>query len=229
MPSWIHAKIQEVKTLSDTIIQVILVPDTYIPYQAGQYLQIKTKNYTNYFSIANAPLGSHHYELHIRHDIDNPSSMELLQTIKEDGQLEIQLPFGKCHLNFFSPTRNLVFIAGGTGFAPIKAIIEQLLFNQDLRSFSCFWGAKHQNDLYCETLLNEWKNHVKHFQELKLYTGKKSYQMMNEFIQAHEQNLKNLQVILSGPFDMVFEYRDQLIAHGLSKEFIFSDAFEFEK
>jgi len=229
MSSWISAEIQEVNTLSDTIVQVLLQPHTYIPYQAGQYLQIKTQNFKNYFSIANAPLGSHHYELHIRHDNNNPSSIELLEAMKKQGQLEIQLPFGRCHLESFSAERNLIFIAGGTGFAPIKAMIEQLLFNQDPRSFSCFWGAKNQNDLYCESLLTDWKKHVKNFQALKLYAGKKSYNMSNDFLNAYGEQLKNLQIILSGPFDMVFEYRNQLLAHGLSKEFIFSDAFEFEQ
>ena len=229
MSKWINAKIKAVKTFSDTIIQVSLVPDIYIPYQAGQYLQIKTSHYCNYFSIANAPLGSHDYELHIRHDINNPSSVELLQTIQTDGILQIQAPFGVCHVQRFSPSRDLIFIAGGTGFAPIKAIIEQLLFFQDTRIFSCYWGAKQINDLYCENLLKEWHGRVKNFQHLKCYAGIASQQLFNDVIQDHLAQQEKIQVILSGPFEMVFDYREKLCHYGLAKQYIYSDAFEFEK
>jgi CDP-4-dehydro-6-deoxyglucose reductase, E3 len=228
MPSSITALVKEVKTLSETIVQLILEPEQYIPYLAGQYLQIQTKHYQNFFSIANAPLGSHHYELHIRHDKDNPSSQELLREIQDKASLSIKLPFGQCDIGHFCRNRSLVLIAGGTGFAPIKAIIEQLLFDQDSRLFSCYWGAKQKNDLYAENLLKEWHQHVKTFQYLKLYTGKGSYHILDDVLINHPNFPHNLQFILSGPFDMVFEYRDQLIHLGVAKEHIFSDAFEYE-
>ncbi len=229
MSKWIKATVEKVFPLSQTILQVFLKPETFQDYQAGQYLQIRTKNYTNFFSIANAPLGSHVYELHIRHENQNPSSIELLQHIKEKGYLDIQLPYGHCHLDKFSKNLPLIFIAGGTGFAPIKAIVEQILFNQDERDFEVYWGAKNQSDLYMEQTLLEWQQHVPHFKHLQLTAGQASFQLLEHFLKRHQHHANKVQVILSGPFDMVFNYRDELIKHHFNREHLFSDAFEYEK
>lgn len=228
MSSWIKAHIQTVYPFSQTILQVFLKPEKYIPYIAGQYLQIRTANHQNFFSIANAPLGNECYELHIRHDADNPSSQELLDTIKNQKTLEIQLPFGRCHLGIF-PKKSLIFIAGGTGFSPIKAIIEQLLFNQDARIFECYWGAKEKCDLYLENTLRDWQKHVKNFKHLEVVSGQNSYHLLQNYLHRHPINKHDHQIIISGPFDMVYQYRDELLKAEIPSQNIFSDAFEFEK
>lgn len=228
MSSWIKAHIQTVNPLSQTIIQVFLKPEQFIPYIAGQYLQIRTANFRNFFSIANAPLGNECYECHIRHDAHNPSSKELLNTIKNQKTLDIQLPFGQNHLNMLS-SKPLIFIAGGTGFAPIKAMIEQLLFDEDPRDFECYWGAREKCDLYMESTLQEWRKHVKHFKHLELISGEKSFDLLQHYLNRHASNQNTHQIMMSGPFDMVYRYRDQLVTQGFSSKNIFSDAFEFEK
>lgn len=227
MTSWINAHIQSVNPFSQTILQVFLKPEEYKPYIAGQYLQIRTPHHQNFFSIANAPLGNECYELHIRHDIHNPSSQELLDIIKNQQTLDIQLPFGACHLNVI-PDQPLIFIAGGTGFSPIKAMIEQLLFDQNSREFECYWGAKEKSDLYLEETLYGWKKHVKYFKHLELISGQESFHLLHHYLNRHQKNMDSHQIIISGPFDMVFKYRDELVGAGISPQNIFSDAFEFE-
>lgn len=228
MSSWIKAHIQSVNPFSQTILQVFLKPEEYVPYIAGQYLQVRTKHHQNFFSIANAPLGNECYELHIRHDANNPSSQELLDTIKNQKTLDIQLPFGTCHLDAI-PHQPLIFIAGGTGFSPIKAMIEQLLFNQDPRDFECYWGAKDKCDLYLEETLIDWQKHVQNFKHLEVVSGKDSYHLLQHYLNRHSKNKDTHQIIISGPFDMVYKYRDELIKASISTQNIFSDAFEFEK
>ena len=114
-----QAHVESINPLTDSILQLILTPHDYIDYQAGQYLQIVSDNEPLSYSIANAPLGSHKYELHIRHSRDNPSNQWLLAEIKRTGSVTIQLPLGACDLSHLHPNKPILFIAGGTGFAPI--------------------------------------------------------------------------------------------------------------
>ena len=78
----IQARVESITPLTDSILQLILKPDVYIDYQAGQYLQIMHENEAFSYSIANAPLGSHQYELHIRHTRDNPYNQPMFAEIR---------------------------------------------------------------------------------------------------------------------------------------------------
>ena len=225
---WIRAKILQITPLTNTIIQVFLQPDEYVSYRAGQYLVLKTGANQNYFSIANAPLGAKVYELHIRHEKKNVSSQDLLKHLQHFGEVEVQLPLGICHIGHLHHSRRMIFIAGGTGFAPIKSIIEQLLYSDDHRTFECYWGAKQQSDLYWQNKLVDWQKHVKTFEYLALLEGKKSYQIIESMVERNPHLAEECQFLISGPFEMVYSCRDKLLDLGVQAEYIHSDAFEFE-
>jgi CDP-4-dehydro-6-deoxyglucose reductase len=224
-----RAKVLQVNPLTNTIIQVLLQPETYVAYQPGQYLNLIAGQNSAYFSIANAPLGATVYELHIRHEKNHASSQALLNYLKNHGELEIELPFGNSHIGALDVARPIIFIAGGTGFAPIKAVMEQLLYADDSRSFECYWSAKLHSDLYWQTKLLAWAEQVKTFKHLELYEGKNSTKLMDALIARHQNHLLDYQFLISGPFEMVYMYRDKLLALGVLGQHIFSDAFEFEK
>ena len=135
------AQVIRISPLTDHIIELLLAPEHYIDYQAGQYLQLLSKNECLCYSIANAPLGAHNYELHIRHEHSNPYDQPLFAEMKQRGLVDLRLPFGSCHLNNLDSKLPIIFIAGGTGFSPVKAMIEQLLATGDQRIFSLFWGG----------------------------------------------------------------------------------------
>lgn len=225
---WIKAKVEKITPLSNTIVQLILKPVHYVPYEAGQYLQLRFEDYQAYFSIANAPLGTGTYELHIRHDQQHALIKKLLERTPQDRELEIRLPLGECHLRQFDADRPIIFIAGGTGFAPIKAMIEGLLFTDDPRFFECYWGAKISSDLYWQMPLQQWNTNVQHFEHLLMLTGPKSYSLIEEVLLRHPEDLDKYQFVIAGPFDMVYDYRDKLLAHQILKKHIYSDAFAFE-
>ena len=225
---WMLAKLIQITPLTNTIVRIELEPEEYIPYRAGQYLQIRIGEKTGYFSIANAPLGTKKYELHIRHEQTNLFSQSLLKHLQEFGTLELQLPMGKAHVGFLDRVKPIIFIAGGTGFAQIKSVIEQLLYRDDSRIFECYWGAKEQSDLYWQKRLQDWQEHVKTFEHLALFEGKKSYGIIEAIQNRHSHHLNEFQFVISGPFEMVYNYRDQLVALGVLGSSIHSDAFEFE-
>lgn len=224
----IRAAVESIHPLTDSILQVVLAPSQYTDYQAGQYLEILMDSEAFSYSIANAPLGSHKYELHIRHSQDNTYNKQLLADIKRQGEVSIRLPLGDCHLNRLHVDKPILFIAGGTGFAPIKAMIEQLLADSDPRPFELFWGARSQSDLYMDDKVAKWQAHVKQFRYFSLLSNSSKETLISMVLQHHKKDLKDWQVVLAGPFDMVYTLRDALIAKGLSQEQLFSDAFNFE-
>ena len=223
-----EAQIVSITPLTDTILQVILNPQRYIDYQAGQYLQIMSGEDALSFSIANAPLGSKHYELHIRHSRDNSNSQRLLAEMKSKSSLSILLPLGECDLSRLDPHKPILFIAGGTGFAPIKAMIEQLLAEGNSRSFELFWSARSKSDLYMDNKVCQWQAHVKHFEYVSLLSETSKIDLGTAILDRHAKTIKNWQIVISGPFEMVYAIRDQLVASGVEAKHLFSDAFYFE-
>lgn len=225
----IKAHVEDISPLTDSIMRLVLMPNKYIDYQAGQYLQIIFDNQAFSYSIANAPLGSYKYELHIRHSLENPYNQRLFDHIKKHGTVEIRLPYGTCFLQNLDAQRPILFIAGGTGFAPIKAMIEQLLSTSDTRSFELFWGARIQSDLYMDEKVRNWGALVSRFNYFSLITEEKTPSMSSFVLKRHPIDLLDWQIVISGPFDMVYSTRDVLVERGVSPSFLFSDAFSFEK
>lgn len=224
----IRAQVKTITPLTDSVLQVVLTPEHFLPYQAGQYLQILFNHEAFSYSIANAPLGAHQYELHIRHSLDNPYNQLLFKHIKETGFVQIKLPCGSCHMQSLNKDKPIIFIAGGTGFAPIKAMIEQLLADADPRPFELFWSARSKSDLYLDEQVTTWNAHVAHFSYFSLFADERNETLASAVLTKHPKDLKEWQIVISGPFDMVYSTRDVLISHGVSPDQLFSDAFSFE-
>jgi CDP-4-dehydro-6-deoxyglucose reductase len=215
-------------SLTDSICKVLLTPTQYIDYCAGQYLQILLKTGALSFSIANAPLGEKHYELHIRHSADNPCHQDLLQTLRTQGTLTLQLPFGVCDMRALDPQRPIVFVAGGTGFAPIKAMLEQLVADGDRRLLELFWGARTTSDLYLDEMVLRMQADMSHFRYFAQRKHTNQDSLLRLLLSQHPQDLGDWQFVLSGPFDMVYHLRDALVSAGVARECLFADAFQFE-
>lgn len=223
------AKVTRIVPLTDSIIELILEPDDFIDYQAGQYLQLLSGDEWQSYSIANAPLGARHYELHIRHDVQNPYNKALFADIKQQGKVTIRLPFGECHLTKLQE-KPIIFIAAGTGFAPINAMIEQLLAAGDKRSLELYWSARSQSDLYLHEKVTQWQAHVSHFQYLSLLPKANSQETLAALvIRRHQHHLSQYQFVMGGPFEMVFATRDALVQAGVTAEQMYADAFSFEQ
>ena len=221
----IQARVESITPLTDSILQLILKPDTYIDYEAGQYLQIIYNNEAFSYSIANAPLGSHQYELHIRHTRDSLKNQPLLAEIKRTGVVTLRVPMGECSVNHLHPDKPILFIAGGTGFAPIKAMIEQLLVEGGGRPFELFWGARSKSDLYLDDKVLHWQAHVSHFKYFPQLSENNQMPLVDMVLKRHSQDINDWQIVISGAFDMAYSIRDALIAQGVLPEHLFSDAF----
>jgi CDP-4-dehydro-6-deoxyglucose reductase, E3 len=222
------AKVHSIHPLTDSILQLSLSPKTFVDYSAGQYLHILSLGETYPFSIANASLGSHKLELHIRHTLENPYNQSMLNEIKNKGEVLIEMPFGRCDITSLHPTKPIVFMAGGTGFAPVKAMIEQLLADCDERPIHLFWGARSMSDLYLEEMVLHWAKSVSHFDYHGLIDESKSNALSDKILKTIGKSLNTMQVVACGPFDMVYQARDTFVDKGFLPQWMFSDAFSFE-
>ena len=137
MAQKVQAKIVSITRLNDTIWQYTLKPAQFIPYQAGQYLQIHKPEGESFYSIANAPSAEQVYELHVRHRSQK-------QLGSEQEALSVSLPYGRCDVSHLHPHKPILFLAFGTGFSSIRAMIEHLSTNLILVLLNCIGGLRLQ-------------------------------------------------------------------------------------
>ena len=124
-------------------------------YHAGQYIEfILRDGARRSYSMANAPhtqTDKPMIELHIRHMPGGKFTDQVFSAMKEKDILRIEGPFGSFFLREDS-AKPIVLLASGTGFAPIKAIIEHLEFTASERATTLYWGCRSKSDLY----LHDW-------------------------------------------------------------------------
>ncbi|HMS26167.1 MAG TPA: CDP-6-deoxy-delta-3,4-glucoseen reductase [Burkholderiaceae bacterium] len=137
------------------LVQLQLPASELFEYHAGQYIELILKNgERRSYSMANAPYlsaASKTLNLHIRHLPGGLFTDHVFNGLKEKDMYRIEGPFGSFYLREESD-KPIVLLASGTGFAPIKAIIEQLQHIQSKRDVVLYWGGRRPRDLY----LNDW-------------------------------------------------------------------------
>jgi CDP-4-dehydro-6-deoxyglucose reductase, E3 len=141
------------QVISDVMVLQLQLPanDTFT-YRAGQYVEfILRDGVRRSYSMANAPHLGPGIELHIRHMPGGLFTDHVFGTMKAKEILRIEGPFGTFFLreDCDSP---LVFLASGTGFAPIKALLEHMQHQGITRPVSLYWGARKPADFY----LQDW-------------------------------------------------------------------------
>lgn len=142
-----------VKKSADVVVMQLQLPanDTFA-YRAGQYIEFIMRDGTRRsYSMANAPHTGPALELHIRHMPGGRFTDLVFGSMKEKDILRIEGPFGSFFLREDS-SKPLVFLASGTGFAPLKALLEHMQHCGITRPTSLYWGARRPSDLYME----EW-------------------------------------------------------------------------
>lgn len=230
MPQVTTARVIDCQPINNHILKVLLQPTIYGAYQAGQYLQIALPHEQAMlpFSIANAPSEEQVYELHIRHTKDNATHQLLRSTLQIGHQINIQIPFGDCHVAHLSADRPLLLIAAGTGIAPIKAIIEHYMKQQPNRQIELIWGVHSLQDSYLTSELATWQKQNTLF-KYHIHIAQRDKKSFDQFVLGHlKPSLATWQIVMSGPFNLIYFLRDHWVKQGLSTNHLFSDAFDFE-
>ncbi len=142
------------KVSHDVMVLKLQMPaNDVFAYHAGQYIEFLLQGgLRRSYSMASAPhLVGQVLELHIRHMPGGKFTDPVFSTMKERDILRIEGPFGSFYLREDS-TKPIVLLASGTGFAPIKAIIEHLQLKGSTRAVTLYWGGRRPADLY----MDEW-------------------------------------------------------------------------
>lgn len=195
----------------------------------GQYLNVlMPEGKRRSFSIANAPHAGNHIELHVRRIAGGEFTHQLFEDFAHGHRLLIEGPLGS-----FVPRedskRPLLFIAGGTGFAPIQALLEHFLHRGSRRAMTLYWGARHPADLYQHTMLLHWTRRFENFRYVPVLSGRSNPVEWRQasVLQAVIQDLPALSaydVYFSGPPPMIEACRIGSIAAGAIPERLFHDA-----
>jgi NAD(P)H-flavin reductase len=117
---------------------------------------------TRNFSMANPPHQGDGAQLHIRRVPGGRFSEGVLATLQPGDQLEVELPYGDFYLRTGSD-RPIVCLATGTGFAPLKSMIEDLIKRGNKRPVQLYWGGRRRQDLYLAELAAKWATRVTWF------------------------------------------------------------------
>ena len=140
-----------VKKSADVVVMQLQLPaNDSFSYRAGQYIEFIMRDGTRRsYSMANAPHTGPALELHIRHMPGGRFTDLVFGSMKEKDILRIEGPFGSFFLREDSD-KPLVFLASGTGFAPLKALLEHMQHCGITRPTTLYWGGRRPSDLYME-------------------------------------------------------------------------------
>jgi CDP-4-dehydro-6-deoxyglucose reductase len=140
-----------VKKSADVVVMQLQLPaNDAFAFRAGQYIEfILRDGARRSYSMANAPHIGPGLELHIRHMPGGRFTDLVFGTMKEKDILRIEGPFGSFFLREDSD-KPMVFLASGTGFAPLKALLEHMQHCGITRPTTLYWGGRRPGDLYMD-------------------------------------------------------------------------------
>ncbi|MGH6636570.1 MAG: NAD(P)H-flavin reductase, partial [Gammaproteobacteria bacterium] len=228
-----ECRVIAIKRLSGYVLELRLEPDQRLYYRPGQYIEVlMAEGRLRPFSIANAPYVSGVLELHVRFYHDGLFSRFAFADLREGEVLRIRGPYGHVRLRE-EDDRPAIFIAGGTGFAPIKSLIEQTLRRATERPLYLYWGARVPQDLYMDELPRAWSGTYPWFRYVPVlsepapgdhWRGRTG--LVHEAVLQDFSKFSLYQVYAAGPPLMVQAVQESLFARGLKQECFFSETFE---
>ncbi|MGC4366461.1 CDP-6-deoxy-delta-3,4-glucoseen reductase [Hydrogenophaga sp. R2] len=220
----------------DVIVLKLQLPasDTF-QYRAGQYVEfILRDGDRRSYSMANAPHTQAEapvLELHLRHMPGGKFTDHVFTNMKEKEILRIEGPFGSFFLREESD-RPMVLLASGTGFAPIKAIIEHMRFKGIQRPATLYWGGRRPADLYQQAWIEAQLAALPNLRYVPVvsdalpedgWTGRTGF--VHRAVLEDQPNLAGFEVYACGAPIVVESARRDYVAAGLAEELFYADSF----
>lgn len=228
-------RVQKMTKLADDVmvLQLKLPANERLQFLAGQYIDILIKDHKpRSFSLANAPHNDEFLELHIRNIVGGEFTRHVFEVMKERDILRFKGPLGTFFLREESD-KPIIFVASGTGFAPIKAIIEHALYIGIKRPMHFYWGARKLTDLYMLEMVKQWERAGIKFTPVlsepateDAWSGRTGF--VHQAVLDDYSDLSGHEVYACGaPIVVEAAHRDFTTQGGLPNEGFFSDAFTF--
>jgi len=216
------------------LLQLRIPQNQQFEYLPGQYIDILLRDgRRRSFSIANAAADGEGLQLHVRLVPDGHFTGQVFTTMKARDLLRFQGPLGTFFLRD-GESRPVIMVGGGTGLAPLKAILDDALAKHPDRTFHLFWGVRSMEDLYLDNEIRRWcdihrnLNYTPVLSEPKPEDGWEGETgFVHEAVLRQHPELGDFEVYASGPPPMIEALRNIYPAYGLIPERLFFDSFEF--
>lgn len=215
-------------------LELALPASERLQYLPGQYVDILLRDgRRRAFSIANAPRADDRLELHIRHVPGGAFSDYVFEHLKERALLRMRGPLGSFYLRRKDP-RPIILMAGGTGFAPIKAIVEGALAAGFDAPMHLYWGVRAKRDLYMHDLALAWAADHPRFDYVPVlsepraedaWSGRTGF--VHDAVLEDFADLSECAVYASGPPVMVTAAREHFLDRHLDLGRLHSDSFDY--
>jgi CDP-4-dehydro-6-deoxyglucose reductase len=217
------------------LVKIRLPAKERLQFLAGQYIDFQLKDgRSRSYSLANPPHDDALLELHIRHVPGGLFSDQVFSTLKERDILRLKGPLGSFFIRDDSD-KPMIFIAGGTGFAPIKGMLEHAFAEHTDRELVLYWGVRSLKDLYMAELPQQWLAEHPNFSFIPVlsnpqpgdhWQGRTGF--VHEAVLADFDDLSGYQVYACGAPAMVDSARDNFVAsRKLPEDEFFADAFVY--
>jgi len=228
------ATVDAMQPLSHDVMRVILRLDGSEPieFYAGQYVNILLDDgQKRSFSFATAPYVSDRIELQIRRIPGGLFTSHVFERMKTGDRVRLEGPLGSFFLREDSE-KPIIFVAGSTGFAPVKSMLEYAFRRGVRRQMLLYWGVRQLRDLYLAELPRQWEREHDNFRFVPVlsepapedrWTGRTG--LVHEAILADFPDLAAFQVYACGSAGMVQAAYPAFQDHGLQQDDCFSDAF----
>ena len=230
-------RVTKMQLLSDDVMQLFLqLPKSQkFNFLNGQYIDLLLKDgQKRSFSIANIALEAEKegLELHIRKVDGGQFTPKVFSSMREKDLLRLEGPYGT-YLLQSEPEQPMIMVAGGTGFAPIKALLIEAFDKNPDWKIHLFWGVRDSKDIYMSELLEQWSHQYKNFTFTAVLSEPKDMQWQGETgfvdksVAHHYPSLLNHDVYASGPPVMINALKTRLSSHGLDLNRFYYDSFDF--
>jgi CDP-4-dehydro-6-deoxyglucose reductase len=228
-----RARIDRLERLSDDVMHVRLSLSgaDRIAFTAGQYINIVLDDgERRAFSFANPPQQDDHIDLHVRRIPGGRFTGHVFTQAKVGDTLRFEGPFGEFTLR--ESVHPILFVAGATGFAPIKSIVEDAFARGVARPMWLYWGVRKRSDLYALELAEQWQREHDNLHFVPVlsdvdpgdgWTGRTG--MVHEAMLADFPDLRGFEVYVCGSVKMVEAAVPAFMAQGLGETFCHTDAF----
>lgn len=235
------ARVQKLARLAPDVmlVELKLPASERLQFLAGQYIDILLKDgRRRAFSLANAPHDDNCLQLHVRHVPGGLFTEQVFTSLKERDILRLRGPHGSFFLREAlgdEAEKPIVMVAGGTGFAPIKAMVEYAIAEKTPRPIDIYWGGRRREDLYLlETAENWAKAHanIRFTPVLSDAPPDQSWAGRSGFVHLAAMvdfpDLSDHQVYVCGSPEMVAASRRDFVGQcHLPDDEFFADSFEF--
>jgi len=223
----------EMQRLAPEVMRVMVQappgqPDDFL---AGQYLNVVLEDgEKRAFSFANPPHEKGLIELHVRLIPGGRFTTHVFEGMKVGDPIRLEGPIGRFTLR--ESERPILFLAGATGFAPVKSIIEDAFHRGITRPMRLYWGVRKPSDLYLKELAERWEREHENFSFVPVishgdaddgWTGRRG--LVHEAILADFPNLSGQELYACGSAMMIESAVPAFFAQGLDEDACFSDAF----